>query len=128
MYAASLVAMGWVATGANAMLEVRLYLAQRLSAAVMAPLVLIHLGVMIYAIQGGIDAAEILERTRGSFFWGANYGLFVIAVSVHAAIGLRNILREWLSLRGIGLAVISWIFFAGLLTAGLRAVAAVVLS
>jgi fumarate reductase subunit C len=51
----------------------------------------------------------------------------VIAVSVHAAIGLRNILREWLSLRGIGLAVISWIFFAGLLTAGLRAVAAVVL-
>jgi len=111
----------------NAMLEVRLYLAQRASAAIMAPLVLIHLGVMIYAIQGGIDAAEILQRTRGSLFWGANYGLFVIAVSVHAAIGLRNILREWLSLRGIGLAFISWTVFAGLLTAGLRAVAAVVL-
>jgi fumarate reductase subunit C len=118
---------GWVAADANSMLEVRLYLAQRASAAIMAPLVLIHLGVMIYAIQGGIDAAEILQRTRGSFFWGANYGLFVIAASVHAAIGLRNILREWLSLRGIGLAVISWIFFAGLSTAGLRAVAAVVL-
>ena len=40
------------------MTETRFYLAQRLSAAVMAPLVLIHLGVMIYAIQGGLDAAE----------------------------------------------------------------------
>jgi fumarate reductase subunit C len=52
----------------------------------------------------------------------------VIAVSVHAAIGLRNILREWLSLRGVYLSVISWIFFAGLLMAGLRAVAAVVIA
>ncbi len=112
---------------ANAMLEVRLYLAQRASAAIMAPLVLIHLGVMIYAIQGGIDAAEILERTRGSFFWGANYGLFVIAVAVHATIGLRNVLREWASIRGIYLSIVSWIFFIGLLTAGLRAVVAVVI-
>ena len=117
-----------IAMGVNAMLEVRLYLAQRASAAIMAPLVLIHLGVMIYAIQGGIDAAEILERTRGSLFWGANYGLFVVAVSVHASIGLRNILREWLAVRGTSLSLISWIFFAGLLTAGLRAVAAVVIA
>jgi fumarate reductase subunit C len=109
------------------MLEVRLYLAQRASAAIMAPLVLLHLGMMIYAIQGGIDAAEILQRTRGSLFWAANYGLFVIAVSVHATLGLRNILREWFSLQGTGLSLFSWIFCAGLLTAGLRAVAAVVL-
>jgi fumarate reductase subunit C len=108
------------------MTETRLYLAQRLSAAVMAPLVLIHLGVMIYAIQGGLDAAEILARTRGSLFWGANYGLFVIAVSVHAAIGVRTVLREWLSLRGSALTLLCWLFFAGLLAAGLRAVAAVV--
>ena len=128
MCAEILCAASLVVAGVNAMLEIRLYLAQRASAAIMAPLVLIHLGVMIYAIQGGIDAAEILQRTRGSLFWGANYGLFVIAVSIHATIGLRNILREWLSLRGIGLAVISWIFFAGLLTAGLRAVAAVVIA
>jgi len=118
----------WVVKGVSVMLEVRLYLAQRVSAAIMAPLVLIHLGVMIYAIQGGIDAAEILQRTRGSLLWGANYGLFVIAVSIHAALGLRNILREWLSLGGVFPGVISWIFFAGLLTAGLRAVAAVVIA
>ena len=52
------------------MLELRLYIAQRASAAIMAPLVLLHLGVIIYAIHGGLDAAEILARTRGSLFWG----------------------------------------------------------
>ena len=62
------------------MLGIRLYLAQRLSAMVMAPLVLVHLAVMIYATQGGLDAAEILSRTQGSFFWGGLYGLFVLAV------------------------------------------------
>ncbi len=76
------------------MLEIRLYLAQRISATIMAPLVLLHLGLMIYAIQGGLEASEILARTRGSLFWGSVYGLFVISVSVHAAIGLRNIARE----------------------------------
>jgi len=110
------------------MLEMRLYLAQRISAAIIAPLVLIHLGMMIYAIQGGLDAAEILGRTRGSFWWGLNYGLFVLAVAVHAAIGLRNVLREWLSLRGVALAAIAWLSFAVLLLSGLRAVSAVLLS
>ena len=109
------------------MRELRLYIAQRVSAAIIAPLVLLHLGLMIYAIQGGLDAAEILARTRGSFWWGLNYGLFVIAVAVHAAIGLRNILREWFALRGAALGVIAWAAFAVLLVLGLRAVAAVVL-
>lgn len=110
------------------MLELRLYIAQRVSAAIIAPLVFIHLGMMIYAIQGGLDAAEILSRTRGSFWWAANYGLFVIAVAVHAAIGLRNILREWFALRGAALAGLAWLAFAVFLLLGLRAVAAVVLS
>ena len=61
------------------MLDVRLYLAQRISALIMVPLVLGHLAVMIYAIQGGLSAAEILGRTKGSFFWFAFYGLFVLA-------------------------------------------------
>ena len=108
------------------MLEFRLYLAQRISAAIMAPLVLLHLGLMIYAIQGGLDSAEILARTSGSLFWGSIYGLFVVAVSVHAAIGLRNIMREWSGLRGFLLTALSWLFFAILLFAGMRAVVAVV--
>ena len=108
------------------MSELRLYLAQRISAAVMAPLVLLHLGVMIYAIQGGLSADEILARTRGSLFWGGTYGLFVLAVAVHAAIGLRNIMREWWQVTGLLLSSLSWIFGLGLLAMGLRAVAAVI--
>ncbi len=108
------------------MLELRLYLAQRISAAIMAPLVLLHLGLMIYAIQGGLSAEEILGRTRGSLFWGGTYGLFVIAVAVHAAIGLRTIMAEWLRLRGPLLSGLSWFFGFALLAAGWRAVVAVI--
>ena len=108
------------------MLELRLYLAQRISAMLLAPLVLLHLGTMIYAIQGGLDAGEILARTRGSLWWGGIYGLFVIAVAVHAAIGLRNIAREWFGLRGVAPGVLAWTVFALLLGLGLRAVAALV--
>lgn len=104
------------------MLELRLYLAQRISAAIMVPLVLLHLGVMIYAVRGGLDAAEILERTRGSLLWGANYGLFVLAAAIHAGIGLRNVLCEWGGLRGLPLALAGWFVFALLLAMGWRAV------
>lgn len=108
------------------MMSTWLYLAQRLSAIVMAPLVLGHLAVMIYAVQGGLDAAEILGRTQGSLFWGAFYGLFVIAVSIHAAIGLRAVAEEWLKLRGTVLNGFALLVFAGLLFLGGRAVVAVV--
>ena len=108
------------------MTELRLYLAQRISAALLAPLVLLHLGVMVYAIQGGLSAEEILARTRGSLLWGGVYGLFVVAVAVHAATGLRNIMREWWGLRGPALNLACWIVFLGLLATGLRAVYAVV--
>ena len=72
------------------MLDLRLYMAQRLSALLMAPLVIGHIAVMIYAVQGGLSAGEILGRTRGSLFWALFYGGFVVAVSIHAAIGLRT--------------------------------------
>ena len=108
------------------MLDTRLYLLQRITAMIMAPLVLLHLAVMIVAIQGGLDSAEILSRTRGSLFWGGTYGLFVLAVSVHAAIGIRVVLFEWLSIKGIKLTLVSWLVFALLLMMGARAVYAVV--
>ena len=73
-----------------------LFLAQRASALVLAPLVLVHLGLAIYAIHGGLTAAEILSRTQGSTFWMLFYSLFVVAAAIHAPIGLRNILREWM--------------------------------
>jgi len=104
----------------------RLYLLQRLSAMVMAPLVILHLGVMIVAIQGGLDSTEILSRTRGSLLWGSVYGLFVFAVSIHAAIGVRGVLFEWLRVRGGWLNLLSWLLFIVLLLMGARAVFAVV--
>ena len=109
------------------MLDIRLYLAQRISAMVMAPLVLGHIAVMIYAVQDGLSAAEILGRTQGSVFWFLFYGLFVAAVSVHAAIGLRVIAHEWLRLTGVWLSVLTWAIGLGLLFLGARAVIAVTL-
>ena len=107
------------------MLDLKLYMAQRLSALVMAPLVLGHIAVMIYAIQDGLSAAEILGRTQGSVFWFAFYGLFVVAVSVHAAIGLRVIAHEWAGVKGAALSALTWAIGLGLFVMGARAVWAV---
>ena len=51
------------------MISAKLYILQRLTALIMAPLVLGHLALMIYAVQGGLSASEILGRTQGSVFW-----------------------------------------------------------
>lgn len=107
------------------MTDLRLYMAQRLSALVMAPLVLGHIAVMIYAIQGGLSAGEILSRTQGSIAWALFYGTFVIAVSIHAAIGLRTILYEWANLRGGALNGVAIAICLVLLAMGLQAVYAV---
>lgn len=107
------------------MLNLRLYMAQRLSAMVMAPLVLGHIAVMVYAIQGGLSTAEILGRTQGSIFWFLFYGSFVAAVSIHAAIGLRVILHETTGLRGRGLEAFTYGTGIVLLIMGARALLAV---
>ncbi|KPB00439.1 succinate dehydrogenase [Ahrensia marina] len=106
-------------------MDIRLYMAQRLSALVMAPLVLGHIAVMIYAVQSGITTAEILGRTQGSILWFLFYGTFVLAVSVHAAVGVRVILNEWLGIKGNTLNLLSWAIGIGLLLLGGRAVLAV---
>lgn len=104
-----------------------LYMAQRISALIMAPFVLVHLGVMIYAIRGGLSAGEILGRTQGSAGWFLFYGMFVAAVSVHAALGLRTILGEWAGLRGTALSAAAWAIGLGLFGLGARSVWAVTL-
>ena len=102
-----------------------LFLAQRASALVLAPLVLVHLGLAIYAIHGGLTAGEILARTQGSIGWSLFYGLFVVAAAVHAPIGLRNVLREWLGWKGVGVNVALAAFGLLLMVLGFRAVSAV---
>ena len=103
-----------------------LFLLQRGTAILLAPLVLVHLGVILYAVRGGLDAAEILARTRGSLFWAGFYGLFVLAVSVHASIGLRAVLAEWTGLRGRAADMAALAVALLLLLLGMRAVWAVV--
>ncbi len=110
------------------MSAVRLYVWQRMTAALMVPLIVVHLIVIIYATNRGLSAAEILGRTRGSVVWGLYYGTFVVAAAVHGAIGVRGVAREWLGWREKALDRLMWILGALLLILGLRAVAAVVLS
>ncbi|WP_300035155.1 succinate dehydrogenase [uncultured Roseobacter sp.] len=107
------------------MLDLRLYMAQRISALIMAPLTLGHIAVMIWAVQGGLSAGEILGRTQGSVFWFLFYGTFVAAVSVHAAIGLRVIVYEHVGISGKTLTALTWAVFAVLIAMGARAVWAV---
>ncbi|MCY4241329.1 MAG: succinate dehydrogenase [Rhodobacter sp.] len=107
------------------MLGLRHYLLQRITALLMAPLVLGHLAVMIYAVQGGLSAAEILGRTQGSVPWLLFYGTFAVAVSIHAAIGIRSVAHEWIGLKGVVLEAVTWVTGLGLFTMGARAVWAV---
>lgn len=100
--------------------------AQRFSAMVLALCVLVHLVTLIYAVRGGLSAAEILGRTRGSMGWGIFYGVFVLAVAVHAPIGLRAVLAETLGWRGVRLSMTMGIAMLVILVLGLRAVWAVI--
>lgn len=105
--------------------ELWLFVAQRLSAMVLAPLVLLHLATIIYAVQDGLSAQEILSRTRGSLMWGGLYGLFVIAAAIHGSIGLRAILEETTGRRSAISSLVAVLFGLVVLALGFRAVGAV---
>ena len=109
----------------SARVQTVLWISQRASAAVLALCVLVHLATVIYAVRGGLSAAEILNRTRGSTAWFAFYVLFIFAVSVHAPIGLRVLLGEWFRWRGAARDVVLALFAVTLLAMGLRALLAV---
>ena len=93
----------------NVRAQVLLWTAQRISAAVLALCVVVHLVTMIYAVRHGLSAAEILGRTHGNHGWLAFYVTFVAAVAVHAPIGVRTIVGESFGWRGmlVDLAVIA---------------------
>ncbi len=105
--------------------EVKLWIAQRASAVVLALCVVVHLVVIVYAMRGGLSAAEILGRTRGNVGWLVFYGGFVLAAAVHAPIGLRAIATEWLGWRGRSLSVAVHLLAIVLAAVGLRAAWAV---
>jgi len=108
----------------NARKETLLWVADRASTAVLAVCVLVHLVTIIYAVQGGLSAAEILGRTRGNAAWFAFYSIFVLGVAIHAPIGLRSVFIEWLGWRGKSRDGVLLVFSVILLAMGMRAVLA----
>ena len=113
------------APGTSAKTEVWLWIAQRASAALLALCVLVHLITIIYAVRHGLSGAHILERTRGNAAGLAFYTVYVLAIAVHAPIGLRTLCQEWLGWRSASL---NWCIAAvalALFVFGLRAAWAV---
>jgi fumarate reductase subunit C len=104
-----------------------LWVAQRVTAGILAVCVVVHLATIIYAVQGGLTAAEILGRTRGSTAWLAFYTLFVVAAAIHAPIGLRLVLGEWLKWQGVSREIALALFSIVLALLGMRAVIGVFL-
>ena len=98
---------------------------QRISAMLLALCVLVHLAMMVYAVRGGLSAAEILGRTHGNWAFAAFYASFVIACAVHVPVGLMNIAREWWGWPDNVALWLSRAFGLVLLVMGLRAVLAV---
>lgn len=105
--------------------ETLLWAAQRISAMVLGFCVLVHVATIIYAVQGGLSAAEILGRTRGNAAWAGFYVLFVAALAVHAPIGLRTIFSEWLNWQGRSMEIVILLIGITLAVFGFRAIWAV---
>ena len=109
------------------MWDLRLYVIQRTTAALMVPMILAHLFIIFYATRTGISAESILSRTQGHVGWAVFYGTFVVLAALHGAIGVRTVTREWTALRGSVLDVLMFGFGGLLFVLGLRAVVAVTL-
>jgi fumarate reductase subunit C len=98
---------------------------QRISAMVLAVCVLLHLAGMVWAVRGGLSAAEILSRTQDNELFAAFYALFVLACAVHVPIGLATIAQEWWRLSAPAAAWLARAVTALTVVLGLRAVWAV---
>ena len=108
--------------------EARLWVVQRATAVALALCVVVHLATIIYAVRGGLSAAEILARTRGSFAWGGFYAVFVLAAAAHGSIGVRAVAMERLGLGKAGAGRLMLAVAIAFALLGLRAVYAVVAS
>ena len=105
----------------QAVLQAKLWYAQRISAMILGLCVSIHLIIIFYAIRGGLTAEEILGRTQGNIAFAIFYEIFVLACFVHAPIGVANILEETFS-KGFISKTLSWILAALIITLGTTAV------
>lgn len=105
----------------DAVMQAKLWYAQRISAMILGICVAIHLVIIFYAIRGGLTAQEILGRTQGNLSFALFYEIFVLACFVHAPIGVANILQETVPKSGMAKPV-SWLLAILILTLGTTAV------
>lgn len=110
----------------DAIAEAKRWYFMRISSMVLALCVLVHLATMVYAIRGGLTAAEIFGRTRGSFLVAGFYGIFVLACAVHVPLGLETIAREWLRIPPKAGRALAIAFAILILAMGFRAIYGVV--
>ena len=75
-------------------IETILWLAQRLSAVVLILGAVVHVATNVYAVRGGLGAAEVIARIQGNGAWLTFYLLFALAAAVHVPLGLRTVLVE----------------------------------
>jgi fumarate reductase subunit C len=106
----------------SAKTETWLWLAQRVSALVLAFCIVVHITTMIIAMQGGVSTAEIAGRVGGSFIWLGFYSVFIAAVSIHAPVGLRAVLLEVTTLSENRVGLLTMLFGLFVCTLGLRTV------
>ncbi len=102
-------------------LQAKLWYVQRISAMILGICVTVHLGIIFYAIRGGLSAQEILGRTQDNLVFAFFYEIFVLACFVHAPIGLANILQESFPKSGIAIPL-SWLLALLILILGTTAV------
>ncbi|MCK5778569.1 MAG: succinate dehydrogenase [Rhodospirillales bacterium] len=107
---------------ASVRVETKLWVWQRLSAAVLGLCVLVHLGMIIYAVQDGLSAAEIITRVSGNVLWFVFYAVFIVAVAIHAPIGVRTILNEMTNLSPKMTHIVMAVLCLVILVMGFRAI------
>jgi fumarate reductase subunit C len=98
------------------------FVLQRASAGVLAICVVVHLATIIYAVRHGLTSDAMVARMHANPAWPAFYVIFVVAIAIHAPLGLRAIADEWLALRGRGTDAVLVFFALVLLGGGLYAV------
>jgi fumarate reductase subunit C len=106
----------------EAVAQARRWYWQRVSAMALGLCVVLHLAGMVWAVRGGLSAAEILARTQGNAVFAAFYAVFVLACAVHVPIGLVSIAREWWRWSPPAALGFARVVTAALLLLGLRAV------
>jgi succinate dehydrogenase subunit C len=106
----------------NPIAEAKRWYWMRITSMVLAVCVLVHLATIVYAVRGGLSAAEILGRTRGSVTFAAFYAVFVLACAIHVPIGLEAIVREWLGASARIGRVVAWVAALAIAVLGLRTV------